>query len=644
MKRRDFLHAAGGTLASAALAGHAQGAAAPQRDRPNILWITCEDISPHLGCYGDPEARTPNLDRLAGQGARYTNAFSISGVCAPSRSCLITGMYPTTLGTHHMRCDNPPPPHVKCFPEYLREAGYYRTNNVKTDYNFAPPPTAWDECSRKAHWRNRPDKDQPFFAVFNFTITHESQVGKGAEGNPNFKRNFPPEERHDPAKAQLPPYYPDTPLVRKHWAHYYDLITFMDRQAGDILEQLEEDGLAENTVVFFFSDHGVGLPRAKRWMYDSGIHVPFIVRWPGHVEPNTATDRLVSFVDFAPTALSLAGVSIPGHMQGRAFLGGQAAPPREHVFSARDRMDERYDIIRAVRDKRFKYIRNYEPDRPYAQHLDYPEGWPVMQEMRRVHEAGQLTQEQKLFFRDTKPLEELYDLSADPHEIHNLAESPEHQAVLKRMRRTLDEWILTTKDLGLVPEIELPAWRQTGGKKPPRGPTVTYEPTQGAGAENGVFGRPINEWIEALNGADPFARLQAIRALGLIGSDALPALMKSLHDPSPSVAYWGAVGLGHLGIKTDEALKSLEAALEHPAVAVRLAAAQALCRLGGQTEALDTVLEAATDEDPYVRLCAVQILEEIGPKVEAVREALEKATEDELNYVVRVAEHALKTG
>ncbi len=677
MKRRDFLQVTSGTLIGAALSGRSGADVAPGVGRPNILWITCEDISPHLGCYGDPEARTPHLDRLATEGARYTNAFSVSGVCAPSRSCLISGMYPTTLGTCHMRCNHLPPAHVKCFPEYLREAGYYCTNNVKTDYNFDPPASAWDVCSRKAHWRGRPDTTQPFFAVFNFTVTHESQVGTPMEKIRAFREKLPPEDRHDPAKATLPPYYPDTPLVRKHWAHYYDLISIMDQQAGDILEQLEEDGLADNTIVFFFSDHGVGLPRAKRWLYDSGIHVPFIVRWPGHIEPNSVCERLVSFVDFAPTVLSLAGVPIPEHMQGRAFLAAQATPPpRQYVFAARDRMDERYDIIRAARDSRFKYIRNYEPYRPYAQYLAYPEGWPVMQEMRRVRDAGKLQGPERLFFRETKPVEELYDIATDPHEVHNLAESPEHETVLARMRRALDDWIDETKDLGLVPELELEAWLQPGGKKLPKGlvaPSnefegvkVKYAPAQNA--EPAVFGRSIKAWIDDLNGTEPLCRLRAIKALGLIGTEAAPILVDSLSDPDSAVVHWGAVALGYLDAKSPVApsrsnhllisfpyppisqnsfegvKEALVKTLKHPAVGARLGAARALCRWGDYGDALPVVLDAAADDDPYVRLYAVQVLETLecgGPQVEAVRDALQKALDDRTKYVVRVAEHAL---
>ncbi|MFN0112207.1 MAG: sulfatase [Blastocatellia bacterium] len=452
--------------------------AAQTVQRPNILWLSTEDISPDLGCYGDEYARTPNLDKFATQSARYTNAFSSAPVCAPSRSAIITGMYPTTIGSMHMRSKAVPPAGVKAFPEYLRAAGYYVTNNSKTDYNFEAPPsnrppdTVWDETSNKAHWRNRADKSQPFFAVFNFTVTHESQI-RATEAQ--YKQNtarLKPEDFHDPAKAKLPPYYPDTPLVRKDWARYADNITAMDYLFADLLKQLEEDGLAENTVVFFWGDHGRGLPRAKRWVYDSGIRVPLMVRWPGKIKPGVV-DEVVSLIDLGPTVLSIAGVPIPAVMQAQAFLGDQKKAPRQYAFSHRDRMDESYDMMRSVIGKRFHYIKNFYPGRPYAQHIDYMEEMPTMKELRRVYKdhynavaptyGKAMTPAQLLFFRPEKPAEELYDVKVDPHEINNLADLPQHQETLKRMRAALEQWQKQTKDLGLVPELELRERMRPGG-------------------------------------------------------------------------------------------------------------------------------------------------------------------------------------
>ena len=472
-----------------------------RNSRPNILWITCEDISPNLGCYGDDFATTPNLDSLARQGERFTNAFAVAGVCAPSRSAIITGMYPTTIGSHHMRTamgqvakvlrileqghwpsgqDFPPPPtkaavnelyralgptnkgyqtvpppEVKCFTEYLRAAGYYCTNDVKADYQFAAPVTAWDLRAKGVRWRGRA-KNQPFFSVINLTTTHEGQL----------RVNYDKVKlQHDPTKVPLPPYYPDTLIVRKNCARYYDVVTMMDKQVGRILADLENDGLADNTIVFFFSDHGSGLTRHKYWIYDSGIHVPLIIRWPGKLKPATVDDRLVSLMDLGPTLLSITGIPIPSHMQGKAFLGRQCAPPREYIFAARDRIDEVYDHIRCVRDKRYKYIRNYQSEKPYAQPFWDMDRMPIMRQMRRLNAMGRLTGPQQLFFNN-KPREELYDIVADPHEIHNLADSSSHQHILKRLRSTHKQWIEETHDLGFVPEYKLRERMWPGGKQP----------------------------------------------------------------------------------------------------------------------------------------------------------------------------------
>jgi len=446
-------------------------AASPERP-PNVLWISCEDISPDLGCYGDQYADTPNLDRLAEQSCRYAAAFVAYPVCSPTRSSIITGMYPSTLGTMHMRTgmkgyEAVPPPQVRCFTEYLRAAGYYCSNHTKTDYQFACPFTAWD--ARRGDWRNadRPPK-MPFFSVINFATTHES-------------RCWPRKNEkliHDPDQAPLPPYYPDTPLVRRNIARYYDNISRLDQQVGEVLRRLEEDGLADNTVVFFWSDHGRGLPRCKRWPYDSGLHVPLIVRWPGEIAPGSVCDDLINLIDLGPTVMSIAGLKIPPHVQGRAFLGPQKGMPRTHVFGGRERMDLTSDEhIRTVRDEQYRYIRNFMSKRPYAQVIPYMEKMPIMREWRRLNAEGKLVGPQKLFFRDTKPAEELYDLAADPHEVNNLADSPEHRHVLKRLRATLQQWIQQTGDLGGIPEDVLITRMWPGGKQPVTAkPVIEVEP------------------------------------------------------------------------------------------------------------------------------------------------------------------------
>jgi len=441
--------------------------AAPRR--PNILWVSFEDTNPFYGCYGDPVARTPNVDRLAAEGCRWPRAFSTAGVCAPARSAVITGMYPTAIGTHHMRTTHVNPhtpemptpydavvPHyVKCFSEYLRAAGYYCTNNVKTDYQFAAPRTAWDECSTTAHWRDRGDADQPFFAVFNPTVTHES--GMWAEKCP--------EPTFDPADMIVPPIFPDTAEVRLALARMYTNIETADRFLGERLAELEADGLADNTIVMHWSDHGP-LPRGKRWPYDSGIRIPMIIRWPGRLDGGTVSDRLVSTIDLGPTVLSAAGLPIPAHMQGRAFLGEREAAPREYIYAARDRHDTAYDMVRAVRDRRFKYMRNYRPDISGAPWIVYLNRHPIMQALWRLHRAGELNEAQSLLFNRPRPIEELYDTDADPWETRNLAGDPHYAAHLDRLRGALDGWRRDVGDLGEIPESEMVRRWYPDGRQP----------------------------------------------------------------------------------------------------------------------------------------------------------------------------------
>lgn len=451
----------------------------------NILWITCEDMSPRLGCYRDSTVPTPNIDRLAAKGVLYTHAFGTYGVCAPNRHTLILGMYPTSTGAMAMRTwkrtsalrlikdpkllaiptyEATPPPEARCFTEYLRAAGYYCTNNSKTDYQFQTPITAWDESSAKAHWRNRPDPAQPFFAVFNNTITHESKT---------FKATSP--SVVDPSKVKLPAYYPDTPKVREALAWHYDNIHAMDQWVGNLLKQLDEDGLTDNTIVFFYSDHGDGLPRMKRWVYDSGLRVPLLIRWPGGHDAGTVTDRLVSFVDFAPTVLSLAGIDIPQHMEGHAFLGPQAAEPRKYIFGCRDRMDPAPETIRAVREKRFKYIRNYRTDLPYIGFIPYRDQAPIMQDINRLIKAGERWENSWQFFDQTKPKEELYDCQSDPDEVHNLAGDPKYATKLAELRSAHEAWQKKYGDLGQIPESELikRLWPPDGKQPRTRDPHIT---------------------------------------------------------------------------------------------------------------------------------------------------------------------------
>ncbi|MEM9586471.1 MAG: sulfatase [Planctomycetota bacterium] len=438
-------------------------------DRLNIIWISCEDISPNLGCYGDADAITPNLDQLASQGARFDQAFTPAGVCAVVRSGIITGIYPPSLGSQHMRSRIIPPPEVKAFPELLRAAGYFTTNRSKTDYQFEPTASIWDrQGSKHQDWRERSDPKQPFFSVINLTISHESKARQNDEAHARVQQLIGKANVHDPETMgdTLPPYLPNTAAARKNWAKYHDNITRMDQQAGEVLQRLEEDGLTDDTIVVFWSDHGMGLPRGKRWVYDTGTLVPMIVRWPGEIAPGSVREDLVTMIDLPPTMLSLAGVEVPDYMQGRVVLGDQIAREPAYLFFHRDRMDEVYELQRAARDRRWKYIRNYEPEKPYSQRLDYMDEMPAMQDWRRWAAADRLSGGQKNWFQVPKPIEELYDTEKDPWELTNLADQPQYTERLKRMRDATEAWQDSINDLGLVPEAVMMEEMIPGGERP----------------------------------------------------------------------------------------------------------------------------------------------------------------------------------
>jgi len=592
------------------------GARALAADRPNILWLTAEDMSPHLGCYGDPDARTPRLDAFAREAVRFEQAFATAPVCSPARCCLITGMFATSLGTQRLRSAFPIPLEFAPFTASLRAAGYYCSNNVKTDYNLRDEAAfvrrAWDESSPRAHWRGR-GEGQPFFAVFNFMTTHQSRTS--AWPHEEFEREVGSQlsaaERHDPARLTLPPFYPDTAESRRAWARYHDCITLMDHQAGEILEQLAADGLAEETIVFFFSDHGMGLPRGKRCLYDSGLRVPLFVRFPSqwaHRAPGaagTTTHRLVSFVDFAPTVLSLCGLKPPAHYQGIAFLGAEAGPPRELVYGARDRVDEAFDVARSVRDDRWLYIRNFMPHLSWMQPEAYSDTSALRQELRRLAASHQLGPAPMTYAAPRRPVEELYDTRSDPHQLHNLALAPEHRPTLVRLRAALREWQLSSRDAGLLTEPQM--WSRIGARE-----TV---------------------WSIAHDEARlPLQRLLA--AADMVGrAEAAPHQRQALRDADDGVRYWSAVGL-HACERLEEADRhALRAALQDTAAVVRIEAAAALAHHGSDVELCLPVLTDDLHADSRdIVLHAARALELLGPtaapaqgEMQAVLEEMRKA-------------------
>jgi N-sulfoglucosamine sulfohydrolase len=441
------------TLAfGAAIAFPVSAADLPAR-RPNILWLIAEDMSPDLSCYGTTQVWTPNLDKMAASGVRYTRAFTTAPVCSASRSAFMTGMYQTTIGAHNHRSHRDdgykPPAGVRVLPDWLRDAGYFTANirtlpselgfngTGKTDWNFThsgKPFDSDDWADLKQH--------QPFYAQINFQETH---------------RAYHAPKHADPAKVVFPPYYPDHPVTRTDWAKYLDAATELDHKIGLILERLEKDGLAGDTLILFMADHGQSHVRAKQFCYDSGLRIPLIIRWPqnfpvpGNFKPGTVNDRILEATDFTATTIALAGIPKPPGMQGRVFLGERAEPPRQYAFGARDRCDETVFRFRTVRDARYRYIRNFTPERPFLQTNDYKErSYPVWNLLKELHAQGKLTPVQEVLCAPTMPPEELYDLDKDPFEIVNLAtsSSPDDQAVLKRLRVELERWIEESNDQG----------------------------------------------------------------------------------------------------------------------------------------------------------------------------------------------------
>lgn len=438
--------------------------------KPNILWLTCEDISPMLSMYGDSTAKTPNLDKLAAESLIFNEAYTTVAVCAPSRSSIITGMYPVSIGTHQMRTgfdvggwglrqyDRPSkardingdsiplhsvvtPPEVKCFTEYLRAEGYFCTNNAKTDCQFAIPVTAYDQNGRKAHWKNRKE-NQPFFSIFNHNVTHESKVW--------VHKDY--EMTVDPKSVPLPDYFPDTKTVRTDVARVYSNIELLDKQIGDKITELEEAGLLENTIIFFFSDHGGPLPRGKRAHYVSGLRVPFMVRIPKNLKQQYINDP-ISFVDLGPTVLSLAGIKVPEHMQGQAFLGEQKSQTtREFIFGTGDRFDEYSDRIRSVISKDFVYVKNYHPELPAYKDVAYRRNINMTNEMLEMNANGALNVKQAYWFRQTKTEAEFYVRTDDPHSLNNLIEDEKYTEQISKMRNVLEEWQTEIGDIGHIPE------------------------------------------------------------------------------------------------------------------------------------------------------------------------------------------------
>lgn len=511
------------------------------------------------------------------------------------------------------------PPHIKLFPQYLREAGYYCTNNSKTDYNLTWDQEAtWEESSGKAHWKNRKDSNQPFFSVVNLTMTHESKIWKG--GWKGVVSDVEESELHRPEAMIVPPLYPDTQAVREDLARLADIITAMDHEVGQILKELDDAGLADETIVIFWSDHGDGMPRAKRWTYDSGSRVPMIVRIPqkyksiaSDAAPGSTDDRLINLIDLGPTVLSLATVSLPDGLSGQTFLGNNQKPDRKFIYGARDRIDERFDLVRTVRSQDFRYVRNLMPWRPTLQHVAYSEKNATRQEMRKLLAEQKLAPESAQWFEIPRADEELYDLNADPWELVNLSKDPAHAETLKALSAECDRWQIEVRDAHLLPEIMLDAAEQTAGSR----------------------------W-QILHGNDGLARtkklLNAAKSTAHSVANQSKVTMPQL-DSDSAIRWWQVMACSKAPNVADfQSLLEAEMNSEEPAI--RIAAAGGLARLGELQTAAATLGELLSHKSVFVQHAAILEIDEAGPELIALtKDQIKTISKNE--YCQRLADHAL---
>ena len=535
-------------------------------EKPNILWITSEDNSSHwMGCYGNQQSRTPRIDPLAKEGILFENAYSNAPVCAVARATILMGAYATTMGTQHMRSRHVIPEKFRSYAEYLRKAGYYCTNHNKTDYNIKGKDQAhWDASSNTAHYKSRPS-GKPFFAIFNLHQTHESSLFGNAPAEP---------QRIKPEAVTLPPYLPDLPQIRKDYARYLDRIEAMDKAVGNILDALEKDGLAEDTIVFYYSDHGGVLPRGKRYLEQTGVKVPMIIRIPKKFQhltrftPGSRVTEPISFVDLAPTVLSLAGIATPSQMQGRAFLGSHRKEPaaEEMEFLYADRFDELYGMRRGLTDGKWKYIRNFDPDLPNAPYSFYQFGQPCWQAYQKAFTDNQLSGYHKALWEAPNNSEQLYDLSADPWEMNNLAKNPAHAAKLADMRERLKAKMKETRDAGIAPE---PLFETLAAE------STIADAMQGPACDHG-----------------------AVVDLAFVATEMdekhLPVLKQALSSPNILLSYWATVGLRLLGPTASNEAEALMPLLKSPHAGIRTSAAQALYAIGKKDQATSALIADIT--------------------------------------------------
>ncbi len=570
---------------------------------PNIVWLVAEDISPALGCYGDPLAITPNIDEIARNGVLFQKAYATAPICAPARSCLVTGLYATSMGTQHLRSEIPFSNSLRTLPEHLAKAGYFTSNRNKTDYNF-DPNGRWEHWSGSlAPWRER-KPGQPFFSFINIGPSHEGSVNnvsryKEIEANLSSKDA----SLTDPDKVTVPPYYPDTEASRKVWAHYYNVLRALDANVGQVMDSLNQDGLLENTIIFFFGDHGFGMPRYKRWLYQTGLRVPLLVQVPpayqhlNFAEVGSQTDRLVSFVDFAPTVMTLAGLTPVPEMEGRPFLGNELSPERRFVFAARDRADDMYEMSRAVVGQDYIYIRHYMPHLPPIQSgFIYGNHKPAFKALREAKLGGLNNDEQdKLWL--PKPREELYDLKADPKELNNIVGHEDLQETRAELRAELEAWMQETKDLGFLPEAEYMIRSENNSP---------YD-----------YARSPDYKIKAIHAAAE-----------LVGSNDKNAIKTALQHEDAGVRYWGVMAVRNLPALDSELMIRLQPLLTDESPSVQIMAAETLCMKTPHQQSIEVLGKWVEDERPWLALQAARSIQLVGaaarPLIPKLYKVLEK--------------------
>ena len=590
--------------------------------RPNILWIVVEDMSPHWSCYGETTIKTPHIDALATSGQLFKNVFVTASVCSPSRSALITGMFQATIGAHNHRSQSTSgkgggnkdfydsytlPPEVPFLPEIFKKAGYYTVlgneKSVlgnddswgKTDYNFVYDSDWYDAND----WQDK-KPGQPFFA--------QIQLHGGKF------RDAPVKNPVNPKDVTIPPYYPDDEVIRQDWAQYLNSVMYLDDQVKRITERLEKEGIADSTVVFLFTDHGISHLRGKQFLYDEGIQIPLIVSWSGFIDDGKRREELVSHIDIAATSLHLAGLDVPEMMQGQPFYG-RNFKPREYIYAGRDRCDETVDIIRAVRTPKFKYIRNYFPFKPYAQPNQYKDGKKIMQHMRQLYQTGELKTETARCFYPLRPAEELYDLENDPHEMHNLASNPEHLDELQNMQQLMLETLQSTNDLGFIPEPVA----EILGKKHGNKFFIAKQPD---------FASLQNQCLETLSFDE---------------ENNLSDLKTALKDKEPAVRFWAAYGLGNLNNLPDDVLSELQEKLNDPSDAVKIAAARALCKSGETEPALNILVENMSNQNLIAGLYAALFIEDLDFELrQQIKPEIARQQDNPYNFTRRVVNRMLE--